>query len=187
MPEILSTYNIVDVLTAIDVEKILSDLPASQLSKNPQYPTTLKSNGHDEIYMITTDKNVISGQAGDALNVSVDVNDIIRWRTTSLTVVADYRCIIYQVKLKKNIEGAHPDYPLLSDPHFAHTYPSEPDPKPGWPNNGVEKRTSSDYFWHSTAQSEGTAIYTFVVAIYKHNSVEPLGYFSWDPKITIRN
>ncbi|MCA8032413.1 inclusion body family protein [Burkholderia arboris] len=184
MSQILSTYNIVDVLTAFDVEKILGyQKPGKQLSQDPTRPTLLPSNGYDEVYMITTDRNVISGQAGSNLSMRVEVNDIVRWRTVSLTDVADYQCFIHTFKF---LSVASPNDPPLSQPTFEHTYPSEPDPAPGWPNNGVKERPGSDFYWQATARSQGSATYTFVVAMYQRNG-ELVGYFQWDPSITIRN
>ncbi|HDR9509153.1 hypothetical protein C5615_16515 [Burkholderia cepacia] len=183
MSQILSTYNIVDVLTAFDVEKILGyQKPHNQLSKDPSTPTLLPSNGYDEVYMITTDRNVISGQAGSNLSMRAEVNDVIRWRTISLTDVADYKCFIHTFKI---MSVTAPEDPPLSSPKFEHSYPSEPDPAPGWPNNGVKERPGSDFYWHATARRPGTATYTFVVAVYQRHG-ELVGYFQWDPSITIR-
>jgi len=182
MSQILSTYNIVDVLTAFDVEKILGyQKPGTQLSQDPMNPTLLPNNGYDDVYMVTTDRNVISGQAGSDLKMQAEVNDIIRWRTISLTDVADYKCFIHTFKF---IGYTAPEKAPLSTPIFEHTFPTEPDPAPGWPNGGVQERPSSDFYWQATARRKGSASYTFVVAVYQRSG-KLVGYFQWDPSITI--
>ncbi|WP_175772136.1 AidA/PixA family protein [Paraburkholderia phenazinium] len=178
MPDIKSTFEIVDVLTILDAEKILKS--QSPLSSDSNKPTTLLNNGTGTVYMVTTKGNAISGQAGSELNISVDAGDNIRFRTLSLTDAADYKCFIHHTNVSKNKELLVPDNFTFNCLNV-----DEPYPAPGWPANGVSSEKRADYFWQTTAESDGQATYQFVVAIYdRHSTLK--GYVTWDPYITIK-
>ena len=187
MPEILSTYNIIDVLTAFDVEEILNR-NANSLSKRPDAPTPLGQNP-DTVYMITTLANaaygygqgplqgVDQGEAGSNLRIKASVNDVIRWRTVSLTDTADYKCFLYR------FTAIGPN--RLGQVSYLTANVTEPYPAPGWPdNNHVNVVPRADYYAQATVLSPGTETYTFVVAIYDRHA-QLKGYVTWDPYITI--
>lgn len=187
MPEILSTYSIIDVLTAFDVEEILRRNNNS-LSSNPGAATSL-GNNPDTVYMITTLANAAygfgqgpkpgtnQGEAGSNLRIKANVNDVIRWRTVSLTDTADYKCFLYHFKAI----GTN----RLGDISYITANIIEPYPAPGWPeNNRVNEEPRADYYAQATVRSSGDETYTFVVAIYDRHA-QLKGYVTWDPYITI--
>ncbi|MBY8609657.1 MAG: inclusion body family protein [Burkholderia sp.] len=186
MSQILSTYNIIDVLTAFDVDEILRKNNNS-LSTNPNQPTSLGQNP-DTVYMITTLANaaygygqgplqgINQGEAGSNLRIKANVNDVIRWRTVSLTDVADYKCFLYRFTA---ISGA-----LLSEVSYLTANVTEPYPAAGWPgSNRVNEEPRADYYAQATVIRPGTETYTFVVAIYDRHA-QLKGYITWDPYIT---
>ncbi|RQS12941.1 hypothetical protein DIE07_07595 [Burkholderia sp. Bp9002] len=182
MSQILSTYNIIDVLTAFDIEEILNKY--GPLSQNRDSPTRLV-NSQDTVYMLTTHAHAYYNQGGDQgeggsnLRVKADVNDVIRWRTVSLTAAADYKCFLYQfVPLGVN---------LLGPTTFQTANIAEPYPAPGWPeNNRVNEEPRADYYAQATVLSPGTETYYFRVAIYDRHA-QLKGYVYWDPYINISN
>lgn len=189
MPEILSTYSIIDVLTAFDVEEILKKNNNS-LSSNPSAATFL-GNDPDTVYMITRLANAAygfgqgplqganQGEGGGNLRLKVNVNDLIRWRTVSLTDTANYKCFLYSFKAN----GVN----RLGEVSYITTNVAEPYPAPGWPdNNHVNEESRADYYAHATALSPGDETYSFVVAIYDRHA-QLKGYVTWNAYITINN
>ncbi|KVU45840.1 hypothetical protein WK69_14930 [Burkholderia ubonensis] len=185
-----STYKITDVLIAFDVENILKKLDGSPQSRSKNNPPSLGSNVNS-VYMITTIADAVygfgqgpyqgldEGEAGSNLRIKAEVEDVIRWRTVSLTDQADYKCFLYRFKSY----GAN----LLSDVHYLTTNINQPYPLQGWPDNnlvGEEKR--ADYYAQATVLAPGTETYAFYVAIYDRHA-QPKGYFYWDPYINISN
>ncbi|MBN3817982.1 hypothetical protein G3N57_15800 [Paraburkholderia sp. Se-20369] len=190
MSHVLSTYNIIDVLTAFDVEEILNKYPA--LSRNREQPTPLvNSVSMNTIYMLTTHAHAVYGQGqggdqgegGSNLRIKADVNDIIRWRTVSLTDAADYKCFLYRFKWVGSSTGRD----LLGPVTFQTANIAEPYPAQGWPeNNKVNEEPTADYYAQATVLSPGIETYTFSVGIYDRHA-QLKGYFYWDPYININN
>ncbi|EDT06278.1 AidA/PixA family protein [Burkholderia ambifaria] len=189
MPEILSTYSIIDVLTAFDVEEILRK-NNNALSSNPSAATSL-GNNPDTVYMITTLANAAygygqgpkpgtnQGEGGSNLRILANVNDVIRWRTVSLTDTADYKCFLYSFKAI----GTN----RLGEVSYITANVAEPYPASGWPgNNQVKEELRADYYAQATVLSPGDETYTFVVAIYDRHA-QLKGYVTWDPYISINS
>lgn len=82
---------VTDVLVSIDTETILKKYP--NISKDPANPTFIDVN---HVYMITSQDNVIQGQAGGELDLKAQVGDLIRWRETSLSQSFETAVIFYK-------------------------------------------------------------------------------------------
>ncbi|AXF24877.1 hypothetical protein CUJ89_32110 [Burkholderia pyrrocinia] len=182
MPEILSTYSIIDVLIAFDVEEILRRNNNS-LSTNSSQPTSL-GNNPDTVFMITTLANAAygysqgsQGEGGGNLRIKAEVNDLIHWRTVSLTDTADYKCFLYRLTPR----GAN----RLGNVSYLTANITEPYPAQGWPeNNQVNEEPRADYYAEARVRSPGDETYSFVVAIYDRHA-QLKGYVTWDPFIGI--
>ncbi|KVD59004.1 hypothetical protein WK57_34400 [Burkholderia ubonensis] len=171
-----STFEIIDILTVLDIETILQN--QSPLSNTPYPATGLQGN---VVYMLTADKNAISGQGKSELNIKADGGDVIRWRTVSVSDESDYKAYIYAINYS---EGAD----LLSGATPFSTNFDEPYPPQGWPKstNELKDENRADFFWQTTAVGEGKATYQLIVAIYDRKK-NLKGYVTWDPYITISN
>ncbi|KAG8154931.1 AidA/PixA family protein [Burkholderia catarinensis] len=188
MSHILSTFKIIDVLTAFDVFEILKRNNNS-LSQNSGQPTSL-GNNPDTVYMITTLANAAygysqgttqgsnQGEGGNNLRIKAEVDDVIHWRTVSLTDTADYKCFLHNF-IPKTAN-------LLSNVTYLTANTTEPYPAPGWPgNNQVKEEPRADYYAQATVLRPGNnETYSFVAAIYDRHA-QLKGYVSWDAYLTI--
>ncbi|KVO01386.1 hypothetical protein WJ85_00925 [Burkholderia ubonensis] len=171
-----STFEIIDILTVLDIETILQN--QSPLSNTPYPATGLQGN---VVYMLTADKNAISGQGKSELDIKADGGDVIRWRTVSVSDESDYKAYIYAINYSKGAD-------LLSGATPFSTNFDEPYPPQGWPKstNELKDENRADFFWQTTAVGEGKATYQLIVAIYDRKK-NLKGYVTWDPYITISN
>ena len=190
MSKILDTFKIVDVLIAFDVDEILKSNNNS-LSQHPGQPTSL-GNNPDTVYMITTLANAAygygqgttqgsnEGEGGSNLRIKAQVDDVIRWRTVSLTGTANYKCFLYDFVPKTAN--------LLGYVSYLTDNSTEPYPARGWPeNNTVNEEARADYYAKATVLCPGNnETYSFVAAIYDRHA-QLKGYVSWDAYLTISN
>jgi hypothetical protein len=164
---------VTDVLTAIDTATVLLKYPNA--SKNPDAPTQIDPK---YVYMITNQDNAISGQAGGELNLKAQVGDLIRWRETSLSLGFETAAIFY--KFIGNVGNE-----LISTPTPRTAEASLPYPNNSKPSVPVCQKISN-YYWSSETLKTGSVTYHFNFMIVDR-SCSALGFFSWDPFITISN
>jgi nematocidal protein AidA len=162
---------IIDVLIVIDAETTLSTYGPNGDSKNPTQITN-----SNLIYMITKQAEVVSGNAGNELNISAETLDVIRWRETTLSLNADYDAILYSFV-------AAAGGTLISTPEPLLVTVSTPLPNPADPLHPTTQTVQS-YFWSCTVLNQGDVTYNFKFMIVdRHGAVQ--GYYSWDPFIHI--
>lgn len=163
----------INVLVAFDAETILAKYPNSTDSQNPTYV------GSGMIHMIVRESNAVSGNAGDALTISADVDDTIRWRETTVSMDTKYSAILY-----KFVAASGQD--LIDDPRPLISTVTVPLPDK---NNPLHPRTQTiqNYFWTTTVLATGNVTYHFQFMIVQHvkDGVNVLGYYQWDPFIQI--
>ncbi|HOY18419.1 MAG TPA: inclusion body family protein [Haliscomenobacter sp.] len=162
---------IIDVLIAFDAETIISKFGTNT---NATAPVQITDNSL--IFMITKQADVVSGNAGNELNIKAQTLDVIRWRETSLNMDATYTGILY--KFEAPVGGN-----LVSTPTPLEIDVNVPLPDPSNPT--VPKTQAiKDYFWQCTVQEAGNVTYHFsFMVVDRHGIVQ--GYFWWDPFITI--
>lgn len=162
---------IIDVLIAIDAATIVSKFGTSKDPKNPVQVTDPSL-----IYMITKQSDIVSGNAGNELNLQADTEDVIRWRETSLSLNGDYVGILYAFQ---ETAGAN----LISPPVPLEAKVKVPLPNPADPLHPGTQEVEN-YFWESTVLNPGNVTYHFSFMIVdRHGNVA--GYYWWDPFITI--
>lgn len=164
---------VTDVLVAFDTETILQKYPNP--SKNPNAPTLIDFH---HVYMITNQDNVINGQAGGELDLKAQVGDLIRWRETSLSLGFEKSVIFYKFIGNVGNELISTPTPRKAEASFA---------QPNTTNPSVPTcQKIANYYWSSETLSTGRVTYHFNFMVVDRNC-NAMGYFSWDPFITIHN
>lgn len=164
--------SILDVLITIDAKEIMRTVSVPSL--DPKRPTGVGNTGL--IYMITQQGSALSGNTGAEMNLSATVGDVIRWRETTLALNYEYQVLLYEY---------NSDNPILSPPVPLVGQVDIPLPNPSDPLN-PNAQTVNSYFWQATVLRAGHVTYNFSFMITDRNG-KALGYFYWDPFITIVN
>jgi len=165
------TESIIDVLTAIDADTIVATYGKNNDSANPVQVTA-----PNMIFMLTRQKNVLSGEGGSELNISAQTLDVIRWRACTMSMNAAYSVILYDFVATAGTQLISPPVPIEADVI---------DPLPDPLNPTVPKtQTIKSYFWNTTVVAAGNATYHFKFMVLDRTG-EVQGYYWWDPFITI--
>lgn len=169
MPD--GTEQIIDVLCVMDAETIIDTLAKSTDAGTPTQVTD-----PNLIHMVVKAGDVVSGGGGSELNIKAKTLDVIRWRSTSMSLNAAYDTLLYKFVTTGGGDLISPPVPLIVESQVPLPNPSDPT-KP-------ESQTIQNYFWNSTVEKTGTVTYHFNFAIYGRD-VSLVGYYWWDPYITI--
>jgi nematocidal protein AidA len=170
-----SEISIHNVLITFDVEALMTAVPNP--SKNPDNPTFV-SDPNKFIFMLTKKADTLSGHGGAELDFKASPSDIIRWRETTLE-----RNTGKNIQLYKYTSNAAD---LLTKPSIQPVLVTVPVPNPDDHLHPVQFQKISDYFWQATVLDVGRVVYRFNFMVLKRDAT-PLGYFTWDPFITINN
>lgn len=172
---------IISVMTIFDVKKILKDYPTP--SKDPNNPTGLPHpvNGKEYpyMYMLVTAGNVISGQADGNLNFSATTDDVVRWRSQSMSGDASQAAVMYGFfKFGGN--------DVITPPGAVLSHPTVPVPNPANPVT-FTAQSVPDFYWRSDVIATGVENYgvRFYITGIVGSQLTTLGYFYWDPTITV--
>ncbi|AUA15443.1 MULTISPECIES: inclusion body family protein [Streptomyces] len=160
----------INVLIAFDASSIAERYPDA--SKDPESPTQVDQS---LIYMTTRQDHVI-GTSGAELNFRANPRDIIRWRETTLSLNSEYSALLYR----------YVSYdPLISKPRVVISDGTYPLPKEGatdQPDFGTQDY--EDHYWEADVNKVGQVTYHFYFQLLDSGQ-ELVGYFQWDPFITI--
>jgi hypothetical protein len=165
---------IIDVLCIFDAEGIIDRYPSP--SKDPANPTPCD---HAYIFMVTEKNNIISGNGGAELRFSAKVDDIARWRASTLSKNTGYYTQLYNF-----VASAGGD--LLTPPNLLTTDVKIPVPNPADPPHPTELQNITGNYWQATIIKVGSVGYHWSFMILDRNG-NLIGYFRWDPSITITN
>ena len=187
MSHTLDSFKFIDVLIAFDVQEILKQ-NNNTLGATPEKATAL-GNNPDTVYMITpladaasgfgqgSVQGMYQGEGGSNLMLKANVNDMIYWRTVSLTDTENYKCFLYSIQA---ISGN-----LLGYVSHMTENTTEPYPAQGWPdNNSVKTELRADYWAQATVLSPGQETYAFVAAVYDRHA-QLKGYVTWKAYLAI--
>lgn len=164
----------IHVLIAFDVEDILSNhAPPEQ--PNLDNPINLDL-GEGLIYMIVKHDAVQSGEATGELDINAVVGDTIYWRETTLAADGKYGVFLYKFVATSNGE-------LITESLFHEKHYDRPLINPS--NLEVSWQKVKEYVWSCDAEEVGTVTYHFEFGIYENESGKIIGYYDWDPYITI--
>ncbi|NEO72770.1 MAG: hypothetical protein F6K52_25670 [Moorea sp. SIO3H5] len=150
-----SVINAIKVLTTIDCETLLELYPNA--SKNINAPTGINpTNLRKSIYMVTKDSDEMNGQASPELNIKADQGDTIHWRATSLSLDSDLSAEFYEFRYTGGNRN------VITPPfHVGNGY---------WLANVIVNQGFITYDWKFKILDRRGQV---------------LGYFYWDPKITV--
>ncbi|WP_353189227.1 inclusion body family protein [Pandoraea pnomenusa] len=163
---------ITDVLVSIDTKTIVDRYGKNSSMSNPPMID------FKHVFMIVTQGNVVSGQAGGELDVAATVGDVIRWRECSLSLGFEQSCIFYKFVGNQGNELISPPSPREAEVIIP--VPNPPDPtKP-------KKQQCSNYFWSCETLKTGRVTYHFQFMVLDRGG-NLCGCYQWDPFITIRN
>lgn len=161
----------INILIAVDTETLLQQ----DLSMDKDNPTNV---GGDDIFAIVRAADVISGQAGSALNVAARTRDNILWQMTSLTLNAESDAVPYKFTASTGAD-------LLRDDGAATADVTEYVPNPDDLEH-PDKQVVKSYYWQVQVLKAGTATYHFAFMIFDRDG-NLKGCCTWDPYITIKS
>ena len=172
----MSEINIDNVLIVFDAETILNTYQTPSI--DPTNPTFI-SDADKVIFMLAKKGDTLSGHGGANLDFRAHPSDIIRWRETTLERNTGRNIQLYEYQAFSTEE-------LITAPTIQPVSVTIPIPNPKDPLHPNKFQKVADYLWQSTVLDVGRVAYTFKFAILKRDG-SPLGYFKWDPSITITN
>lgn len=161
--------NIINILMVMDADTLVEKYPGGTATNPIVIPEPL-------IYLVCDSAYVDFGQASKELKIAVKSLDEIRWRSTSISQDSANFSLLYAFKL---VNGDN----IISPPVALEAEAAEPLPDPTNPI-APKTQTVQNYFWNSTALSQGEATYTFYFMILDREG-NPQGYYYWDPFIKI--
>lgn len=173
---------VIYVQTIFDTETILKNYAKST---DPTQPTGLPHpdpSGRTVMYMLTNWANTLSGQATGNLEIQAEVNDIINWRTMSLSNNTGDAVMFYAF--------GGTDEGIISKPALEESHPTVPVPiLPFTPPYNYKMETITDVYWYSLVRSPGSTTYTvsFFILTQDPSTGALVRYFYWwDPKVTVK-
>ncbi|MEU3822998.1 inclusion body family protein [Streptomyces sp. NPDC030392] len=167
----MPTSQIINVLIAFDCESILERY--RNPSMDPDHPTWVDP----QYILMTTRQDRIIGSPGGELNFRAEVEDIIRWRETTLSLDDNYSALLYRYESNAARLLTDPE-PVVVDTMLPYPNPDAPKDSPSF----LTQRVKSHY-WRADVRSVGSVTYHFSFQILDGTHVR--GYFAWDPFITI--
>ncbi|NRN27663.1 AidA/PixA family protein [Photorhabdus heterorhabditis] len=158
--------NTIDILVAVDVESILSDMSDANktLSQDRNNPTQV--NG-EYFYYITTQHQIYSPSenTSDKLTLTGRIGDIVRWRTSSLSAQFDHQTFLYHIETKG--PSTLITAPLLLPETSMVMVPNIETSQAiiNTPYNPIPE-SDKNYYQQSTLTGAGNVEYTWYIAIY---------------------
>lgn len=173
--------NTIDILSVIDTATLASKVANGSIPKGSiSSPTSLGSYSQSDTYvfMITEGSYVVNDQAKSELTIACEVGDNIRWTITNPGAGVEYSCILYNfASAAINTAISEP----ICLPMDVNLYINGETPNTSTPR--AINYTSSA--WQTTALAACNSVqYSWSFQLIDENG-NILGYFQWDPFITI--
>ena len=167
------------IQTIFDTETILKTYGKSTDCKNP---TGLSHNAGQPsvMYMLTNWDNQISGQATGNLEIKAKVNDVINWRSSTLSNNTGDAAVFNAIQT--DTQG------VIGTPQLMLTRPSVPVPTlPGGCPCQYSTEVITDSYWYSLVAATGSTTYRcYFWILTEDSSGNPIRYYYWwDPKVTV--
>lgn len=172
----------INIMIVIDTDYVKNHYPNA--SQDPNNPTGID---HSSQFMVcNSSRGIIGGQGTADLNFRANVGDYIAFRGTSIYGNSDDAIIVYGIKpWSGNVFNS-----FVTD-QVTRTNAISPDPdSPS--NNGLPGKAGVGNFISYESKVRGSGVENFYVrfALYTlgddGNTQELLGYYYWDPTITVR-
>ncbi|NTX33051.1 hypothetical protein HUA74_04355 [Myxococcus sp. CA051A] len=172
------TENTANVLVVVDAESIYQAYQG-KFSTDANRPVSL-GESTPYIYMFVRQDEVLSGQATDDLVITLNTNNNIRWRITSLTGNTRFSVALSQCNILRGVG-------LITQPGLIEPTVTVPLPSVnGFQVTINQTQTYTDAYFQATAVNPSppnvSYQFSFVLA---NNDGNILSYFSWDPQISI--
>lgn len=177
--ELKSSHNVINIVVVIDTDSIINDFSGKSVSQNSDNPTPI---GHQYSFMVATSKSTINGSGTADLNVKAYVDDNLRWTGISESCNSDSSVLIY------NLPKSGGDT-VFTKPEYVRSNRSAMEPSDNTPFP-VSFTKQPHWFMQSTVNDTGTEQYQVQFGLYKRGddgNQKLLGYFQWDPTITVNN
>jgi hypothetical protein len=172
---------IINIEMVFDTQTILAKYPNP--SQNSSAPTGI---AHSDVYMVTQSIFVADPktQATADLNIKADVDDIIRWRGLSLSDNVSQSVIPYKIQMFSGTQVT--TIPVPSEAHPWVPVPNQNPDKSVDPLHYTAQKLP-DYYLQCNVTDSGTEGYQvwFYITQESGSTATVLGYFYWDPTITV--
>jgi nematocidal protein AidA len=175
-----STDKFIDILTVVDGKSLWQDYKSRPGTL--QNPTPLGYSASKYIYMLVRRSEANNGaEAQPELNVAVKTGDTVRFRSISLTGNTSYGTLIYRFDFYSANAGQ--SLILTPTPNIqTKNVPTLNIGGDGKPDFGSQ--SYQDFFFSTLAEKEGQVTYELCIML-TDNQGNKLGYFTWDPYLTI--
>lgn len=180
--------NIIDMQVVFDAESIVAAYGGDAKNSSADSPVPID---HHDIYMVVSSRflQVLNTQGTPDLNIRAKLGDEIRWAGITLSEDIEYSVTIYGICETK--DGKKNDR-VTSKPRPKLAHPWVPVPKED-EEGGVDPLDAPpqklpEYFLSCDITDFGTERYSvkFYISAHSHDGeVDRLGYFVWDPTITV--
>jgi hypothetical protein len=179
--------SIIDTMVVFDAETIWETYQSSA-GRTSSTPYAI---AHKDLFMIAPAVYLQDSktQATPDLNLRAEVGDEIRWAGITLSEDIKYAVVIYDIGLNPNAKN---NVQVTSNPlpKLAHPLVPIPVELPGNIINPLEYTTQviPEYYLSCDVVDSGTesyAVYFYITKQTSANHVQTLGYFWWDPTITV--
>ncbi|EST18845.1 hypothetical protein M878_43815 [Streptomyces roseochromogenus subsp. oscitans DS 12.976] len=158
------------MLIAFDAFTIVERYPNP--SQDPARPTPVDP----ALIHLTTQQDGVIGQSAHRLCVRADPGDVIRWRETTLSLGFDYSVLLYKYVVRTDRKLISDLQPVIVDALLPLPV-SETD-------HEFETQAVLGHYWAAHVQRSGSDRYKFFFQLLSGKN--RLGFFRWDPQITIR-
>ena len=184
MPAVKAPHipRVIYIQTIFDTESILKNYGKSTDYNNPTGLPHPDPSGRTAMYMLTNWTSQLSGQASGNLEIQAQVNDIINWRTMSLSNNTGDAVLFYDFGVPANA--------VIEQPQLELSRPTVPIPvKPFSPPYNYSMEAVTDVYWYSIVRGVGSSAYTvrFFILTQDPNTGNLVRYFYWwDPTVTVK-
>jgi nematocidal protein AidA len=169
------------IQTVFDTKTILKNYPKSTNYASPTWLPHPPPAGQTLMYMLTNWGDQISGQATGNLELRAERNDIINWRTTTLSSNTGDAAVINAIQVTTS--------GVIGTPQMMLTRPDVPVPVlPPTPPYPYKWEAISDSYWYSIVADVGSTTYSvfFYILHQDADTRKMMQYFyAWDPTITV--
>ncbi|MQP65857.1 hypothetical protein GE253_10945 [Niveispirillum sp. SYP-B3756] len=172
-------------MSTIDIDVVIDTQAVQGLALNPNNSSSNPLPiGHNYAYMITQPKYTISGQATGDLTIRAQEDDVVRWWTVSLYADQRVYAIVYNIT---KIYSTDPT--VITDFIYSTHAQSIPIPNAGNFTQYTMKNEDVSYIQANVEAtgSESYGVSFYLVQINADGSNSVVGYYNWDPKITVNN
>lgn len=168
---------IIDILIVVDVDSLLR-----KYGNGSMFREQPRGISHEYAFMVSPKRYVRTGQASADLHVNASIGDTFRWYSTSEKNNLLHQVIVYKLKFN-NTE--------IMSPATVNYITGAPCAKVSLLNTEEIVQSKCDYYYlSSNTKGTGTVSYEVSFAVYVRNrfsnEMELIGYYFWDPQITIK-